>query len=521
MSRILVTEQIAETGLQKLRAAGHEVDVKLDLSPEALRDAVRGAHALIVRSATTVSADVIAAGIGLVVVGRAGIGLDNIDVDAATRHGVMVVNAPQSNTVSAAEHTMALLLAHARNVAQAHQALIAGRWERSAWTGVELAEKTLGIIGLGRIGTLVANRAHAFSMNVVAHDPFVSEDRAVEAGVELLELDDLMAQSDFVTIHVAKTPDTVGLIGERTLALAKPSLRVVNVSRGGIIDEVALAEALRSGQIAGAALDVFANEPATSSPLFALSNVLVTPHLGASTHEAQEKAGNTIAEQVSLALAGDFVPFAVNVSAVDATETVRPFLPLAELLGTLFAGICPELPSAMEVEFAGEIGGYDNKVTELSVIKGLFSAEPDVRVSFVNALEVAKAHGVSVKCTSTTASGEYRNVITLRGGDRSIAVTLAGTSGEPRIVMVDDHIVDITPTDHMLLINNDDRPGVIGRVGSLLGDANVNIADMTVGQSTDSDGALMVICTTQPVPKDVLARVLQADGVKNVSAVER
>src|SRR6478736_9307146 len=319
MARILVTEEIADGGLDRLRAAGHEVDVQLDLSR--LLTSVVGAHALIIRSATQVTPEVLEAGRDLMVVGRAGIGLDNVDVDAATRRGVMVVNAPQSNIISAAEHTMALLLAQARNVPQAHAALKAGRWERSKWNGVELADKTLGIVGLGRIGKLVAQRCLAFGMKLVAYDPFVSEDAARRINVELLPLDELVARSDFVTLHLAKTPETMGLIGADLLAKAKPGIRIVNVARGGIVDEQALADAIRSGHVAGAALDVFSEEPCLDSPVFELDEVVVTPHLGASTVEAQDKAGDTIADMVLLALAGDFVPFAVNVSAGEVSET--------------------------------------------------------------------------------------------------------------------------------------------------------------------------------------------------------
>ena len=305
MARILVTEQLAERGLAAMRAGGHDVEVQVGLNPEQLLDAVAGAAALVVRSATAVTAAVLEAGTQLVVVGRAGIGFDNVDVATATRRGVMVVNAPRSNVLSAAEHTMALLLAQARNVPQAHAALTAGKWERSRWEGVELHGKTLGVIGLGRVGALVAQRAHAFGMRLVAYDPYVSPDRARQMGVELTGLEELVAQADFVTIHLPKTPETLGLIGRDLLAQARPGLRIVNTARGGIVDEAALEEAIASGRVAGAALDVFNAEPTTASPLFELPSVVVTPHLGASTAEAQDKAGVTIAEQVLLALADD------------------------------------------------------------------------------------------------------------------------------------------------------------------------------------------------------------------------
>ncbi|MFI5053600.1 MAG: hydroxyacid dehydrogenase, partial [Acidimicrobiia bacterium] len=312
MKRVLVSEQLAASGLEAMRAAGLEVEVRVGLSSEELLEAVKGVSALVIRSATQVSADVLEAADELVVVGRAGIGLDNVDVEAATRRGVMVVNAPQSNVLSAAEHTIALLLAQARNIPQADRDLRAGEWNRTRWEGVELHNKTLGIVGLGRVGVLVAQRAHAFGMQLVAFDPYVSTDRARQLGVDLVPtVEQLVERADFLTVHLPKTPDTVGLISAELLTHAKPTLRIVNTARGGIVDEAALAAAVRDGRIAGAAIDVFAAEPTTVSPLFELDSVVVTPHLGASTVEAQDKAGQTIAEQVVLALRGEFVPFAV------------------------------------------------------------------------------------------------------------------------------------------------------------------------------------------------------------------
>jgi len=517
--RVLVTEKIAERGLERLRDAGHDVDVREGLSPEELLDAVVGAHALIIRSATKVTAEVLAAGRDLVVVGRAGIGLDNVDVAAATERGVMVVNAPQSNTLSAAEHTMALLLAQARNVPQAHAALIAGRWERSRWEGVELSDKTLGIIGLGRIGKLVAQRALAFGMRLIAYDPFVSAERARQLSVELVTLEDLMARADFVTLHLAKTPETVGLIGRELLSKAKPSLRLVNVARGGIVDEDALAEALREGKIAGAALDVFAEEPTTESPLFELDNVVVTPHLGASTAEAQDKAGATIAEMVGLALVGDFVPYAVNVSAAEASETVRPYLPLAERLGRIFAGLAKEVSGAIEIEYQGHIAEYDTRILTLSVLKGFFSVVTGEPVSYVNAPQVAEEQGIEVRPTSTTTARDFVNLITIRAGDHSIAGTLVGLKGVPSIVMIDDHTVDVPPAEHLLVVRNADQPGMIGKVGTLVGEAGVNIADMAVGSSPEGEKALMVLATDRAVPDEVVQQLRRTDGVVSVAAV--
>ncbi|HVF76262.1 MAG TPA: phosphoglycerate dehydrogenase [Acidimicrobiales bacterium] len=520
MARILVSEQLAERGLSALRAAGHDVDEQLGLSPSDLLDAVKGAHALIIRSATQVTAEVLEAGPDLVVVGRAGIGLDNVDVAAATRRGVMVVNAPQSNILSAAEHTMALLLSQARNVPQAHAALKAGKWERSKWEGVELHGKTLGVIGLGRIGALVAQRALAFGMRLMAYDPFVSPDRARQLGIELVAtIDDLVATADFLTIHVSKTPETMGLINKDLLAKAKPGIRIVNAARGGIIDEDALAEAVRSGQVAGAGLDVFAAEPTTTSPLFELDPVVVTPHLGASTAEAQDKAGITIAEQVLLALAGDFVPYAVNVSAGEASETVRPFLPLAERLGRLLAAVNNGMPAVLDIEYQGAIADYDTRILTLSVLKGLFSGTD--QVSYVNAPQLAEERGLEVRETKTSTAHDYVNLVTLRGDTHAVAGTLSAGRGEPRLVMVDDHDIDVPFARHMLLVRNDDRPGVVGLVGTVLGEAGVNIADMALGRTRDSATAtaLMAIAVDQPLPDEVRDRLESSAGILDVHSV--
>jgi len=519
MARILVTEKIADAGLERLRQAGHDVDLQLDLTPETLLEAVKGAHALIIRSATKVTPEVLAAGRDLVVVGRAGIGLDNVDVDAATGQGVMVVNAPQSNILTTAEHTMAMLLAQARNIPQAHAALVAGRWERSQWEGVELADKTLGIVGLGRIGKLVAQRALAFGMKVIAHDPFVAPERAKQISVDLVGLDELVEHSDFLTLHVVKTPETLGMIGKDLLARAKPGLRIVNVSRGGVIDEDALAEAIRDGRIGGAAIDVFATEPTTSSPLFELPQVVVTPHLGASTAEAQDKAGDTIAEMVGLALAGEFVPFAVNVSAAEASSTVRPFLPLAERLGELYGALAAGVPDVLEVSYEGQLADSDTRILTLSLLKGVFGRVSEEPVSYVNAPRLAAERGVEVRESSTVTSHEYINLVTIRGGQHSLGGTLVGLKGEPRIVMVDDHSVDVPPADHMLVVRNEDVPGMIAAVTRELGDAGINIDDMHLGRSPEGTAALMVLATHVAVPEGVQAAIAAVPGVVSVASL--
>jgi D-3-phosphoglycerate dehydrogenase / 2-oxoglutarate reductase len=521
MGRILVAEQLAERGLAVLEQAGHHVDLQLGLSADELLDAIVGADALIIRSATRVTAAVLDAADRLVVVGRAGIGLDNVDVAAATRRGVMIVNAPQSNVLSAAEHTMALLLAQARNVPQANAALKGGRWERSRWEGVELHGKTLGVVGLGRVGALVAQRALAFGMRLVAYDPYVSADRARQMGVELLSLEALVAEADFLTVHLPKTAETVGLIGKDLLQRARPDLRIINTARGGIVDEVALAEAIAAGRVAGAGLDVFSEEPCTSSPLFELDSVVVTPHLGASTKEAQDKAGVTIADQVVLALAGEFVPFAVNVNAAEASETVRPFLPLAERLGRVFASLNAGLPAVLDIEYQGHLADYDTRILTLSVLKGLFSAGTEEPVSYVNAPQLAEERGLEYRETKSAAVHDYVNLITLRSDAHALAGTVFGRRGEHRLVMVDDHDIEVPVARDLLVISNDDRVGMIALVSAALADAGINIADIHVGQSQTGSTAMMVICTEVPVPVEVVRQLAAAPGILNVQAVNR
>jgi D-3-phosphoglycerate dehydrogenase len=520
MGRVLVTEKLAQRGLDLLAESGSEVDEQLGLSPEDLVSAVVGADALIIRSATTVTAEVLAAGTDLVVVGRAGIGLDNVDVAAATDRGVMVVNAPQSNILSAAEQAMALLLAQARNIPQAHSALVAGKWERSKWTGVELYGKILGVVGLGRVGALVAQRAMAFGMHLVAYDPYVSADRAKHMGVDLMGIEELVAEADFVTIHLPKTPDTIGLFGRDLLAKAKPGLRIINTARGGIVDEDALADAIKDGQIQGAGLDVFAKEPTTESPLFELPSVIVAPHLGASTAEAQDKAGVTIAEQVILALNGDFVPFAVNVSATDVSETVRPFMGLSEQLGRIFSCLNDGLPDVLDIEYQGGLAGAGTGILTLSILKGIFAAGTEEPVSYVNAPQLAAERGLVIRETSTVTAQDYVNLITLRSSDHSVAGTLTGARNEPRLVMVDDHTVEVPPAPNMLVVRNDDRAGMIGVVGTIIGEADVSISSMAVGPSATGHTALMVLTTDRLAPNDVLSRLRAAPGISDVHTVQ-
>ncbi|MCL5076676.1 MAG: phosphoglycerate dehydrogenase [Actinobacteria bacterium] len=513
MARILVTEEIAETGLDQLRQAGHTVDVALNLTKEQLVEQIPGAHALIIRSATKVIPEVLDAATDLIVVGRAGIGLDNVDVPYATKKGVMVVNAPQSNILSAAEQAMALLLAQARNVPQAHTALVNGKWERSKWEGVELYGKTLGIIGLGRVGALVAQRALAFGMVLVAFDPFVSKDRAKQMGVQLLPLEEVMRTSDFISIHLPKSKETTGLIGKEMLEIAKPGMRIINTARGGIVDEQALFDAISTGKIQGAGLDVFESEPCTDSPLFSLPSVVVTPHLGASTFEAQDKAGVQIAEQVQLALAGEFVPFAVNVNAAEASETVRPFQNLAESLGKFIASLNRSLPEELNIEYQGALAEDDTRILTLSVLKGLFGTGTNEPVSYVNAPQLAQDRGLTIKETTSTTAKDYVNLITISCGTHSVSGTLTGPKSEPRLVMIDDHKVEVPPADNMLIVRNDDTPGRIGVVTTILGDAGVSISSMAVGPSEEGNTALMVLTVNSQLSPQVLKDIEAAPGI--------
>ncbi len=464
-----------------------------------LLPALAEADAVLVRSATQIDAEARAAAPALKVVARAGVGLDNVDVKAATARGVMVVNAPTSNIVSAAEHAVALLLASARNIPQANASLKAGEWKRSKFTGVEVADKTVGVIGLGRIGVLFAQRMSAFGVRLVAYDPYIPAPRAAQMGVRLVGLEELLRESDFISIHLPKTPETLGLIGEKELALVKPTVRIVNAARGGLIDEHALYEALKEGRVAGAGIDVFTAEPCTDSRLFEFDNVVVTPHLGASTAEAQDKAGLAVARSVRLALQGEFVADAVNVQAGGlVAEDVRPGLPLTEKLGRIFTAVAGGLASSITVEVRGEIAEHDVSVLKLAALKGVFADVVDEPVSYVNAPLLADSRGVAVALATSADSPDYRNLVSIRGslstGEQvSVSGTLHGPRQIEKLTEVNGFDLEVTATPHMAFLLYDDRPGVVGTVGQVLGDAGVNIAGMQVGRQSQGGPALMVL----------------------------
>jgi D-3-phosphoglycerate dehydrogenase len=513
---VLIAEELSPATVEAL---GPDVEVVYcDGADRAqLLAALPDADALLVRSVTQVDPEALAVARRLRVVARAGVGLDNVDVRAATHAGVMVVNAPTSNVVSAAELAVTLLLSVARKVPQANAILKSGRWQRSAFTGSELFEKTVGVVGLGRIGVLVAQRLAAFGMDIVAYDPYVSGSRAGQLGVRLVGLDELLTVSDFITVHLPRTPETVGLIGTEQLRLVKPTVRIVNAARGGIVDEAALFTALAEGRVAGAGLDVFVSEPCTDSPLFGLDQVVVTPHLGASTDEAQERAGVSVARSVRLALAGELVPDAVNVSGGVIAEEVRPGIALVEKLGRMFTALAAGLPVQLDVEVHGEIIEHDVSVLRLAALKGLFTGVVEDQVSYVNAPVLAADRGIDVRLLTDPASPEFRNVITLTGtladaSRISVSGTLTGPKQVEKLVGVYGLDLELPLADHMLVLRYTDRPGVIGAIGGLLGAGGVNIAAMQVARAAEGGEAIGVLTLDQAVEHDVLAAVVAEIG---------
>ena len=519
---VLIAEELSPATVEAL---GPDFEIRhcngadrADLLP-----AIADVNAILVRSATKVDAEALAAAKNLQVVARAGVGLDNVDVKAATQSGVMVVNAPTSNIVSAAELAVGLLLAAARHISPAHSALRNGEWKRSKYTGIELYEKTVGIVGLGRIGVLVAHRLAGFGMDVIAYDPYVQAGRAAQMGVRLVDLDTLLAEADFLSVHLPKTPETVGLIGAEELAKAKPSLVLVNAARGGIVDEAALYAALKEGRVAAAGLDVFAQEPCTDSPLFELENVVATPHLGASTDEAQEKAGIAVARSVRLALGGELVPDAVNVSSGFIAEEVRPGIALVEKLGRIFTAVAGTVPAQLDVDVRGEITAHDVSVWKLVALKGLFTDVVEDPVTYVNAPVLAEQRGCVVRLVTDPDSGDFRNVTTLRGtlADGtvvSVSGTLTGPKRVEKLVGVNGYDLEVPLSEHMLVFEYSDRPGVIGGVGRILGDAGINIGGMQV--SRQDDRAIGVLNVDSAVPAALAAELSEVVEAKTFSVVD-
>jgi D-3-phosphoglycerate dehydrogenase / 2-oxoglutarate reductase len=514
---VLIAEELSPATLDAL---GPDFEVRncngADRS-ELLAALSKGVDAVLIRSATKMDAEAISAAKGLKVIARAGVGLDNVEIPAATAAGVMVVNAPTSNIVSAAELAIGLLLASARSISPAHAALRGGKWARSKYTGAELFEKTLGIVGFGRIGQLVAHRMQAFGMDVVAYDPYLQPAKAAQLNVRLVELDELLKVSDFITIHLPKTKETANLIGTEALKKVKPTVRIINAARGGVLDESALYEALKNGKVAGAGLDVFATEPCTDSPLFTLDNVVATPHLGASTDEAQERAGIAVAISVRKALSGELVPDAVNVKGGVIDEAVRPALPLVEKLAQVATALASDVIVSLDVEVRGEISALDVSVLSTSALKGGLIAMGCEDVTYVNAPNLAAERSVTSAVMTDPESPDHRNLVSVRaacadGSQVFVSGTLMGIKQTQKIVAIDKLDLDLKPTNNLLFLRYTDIPGVVGVVGNALGKLKINIADMQVGRTQEGGQALMALTVDSVIPKEVIEIIAKETG---------
>jgi D-3-phosphoglycerate dehydrogenase / 2-oxoglutarate reductase len=521
---VLIADKLAES---TVAALGDDIEVRWVDGPdrEKLLAAVPEADALLVRSATTVDAEVLDAAPRLKIVARAGVGLDNVDVKTATERGVLVVNAPTSNIHSAAEHALALLLSAARQIPAADASLREHAWKRSSFSGTEIFGKTVGVVGLGRIGQLVAQRLAAFEAHIVAYDPYVSAARAAQLGIELLSLDELLGRADFISVHLPKTPETAGLIDKEALAKTKPGVIIVNAARGGLIDEAALADAISSGHVRAAGLDVFSKEPCTDSPLFELAQVVVTPHLGASTEEAQDRAGTDVAASVKLALAGEFVPDAVNVGGGVVNEEVAPWLDLVRKLGLLAGALSEELPTSLSVQVRGELAGEDVEVLRLSALRGLFSAVIEDQVTFVNAPAIAEERGVAADISTATESPNHRSVVDVRavaadGSVVNVAGALSGPQQVEKIVQINGRNFDLRAQGIYLVINYADQPGALGKIGTLLGTAGVNIQAAQLSEDAEGPAATILLRVDRDVPAEVRTEIGSAVAANKLEVVD-
>jgi D-3-phosphoglycerate dehydrogenase len=520
MIKILVADPIAEEGLQSLRSHA-QVDIKTGLQPEQLKAIIGDYDALIVRSQTKVRTEAIESGKKLKVIGRAGVGTDNIDVDAATRNGIVVVNAPTGNTVAAAEHTIALMLALARNVPQANSRLKSGKWQREEMVGSELRNKTLGIIGLGNVGSEVAKRAQAFEMRVVAHDPFVSKDYARNLEVDLVSMDQLFTEADFITLHVPLTAATKNLIGTKELAKLRPTARIINCARGGLIDEEALVKAIRSGKIAGAAFDVFDKEPITDSPLFKEDKIIVTPHLGASTVEAQTGVARDIAAEVLAVLQGQFSKYAVNAPHI-APELV-PFMRVAATIGNLASQLMEGQINSTHIRYSGGVSNYDCNPIKTALISGLLQQASEEKINLVNVGFIAAQRGLKISEEKEATCQNYSNLLTLEVNTNVGTTAISGTIGdsEIHIVQVNDFWMDIVPAaEYFLFCDHLDRPGLVGTIGNIIGKADINISSMHLSRLKPQGKALMILVLDEPLGEDQLQEILALPGIYSAKAVK-
>jgi D-3-phosphoglycerate dehydrogenase / 2-oxoglutarate reductase len=516
--RVLVKEKIADSGVKLLRA-NFEVELGLEMSDEELGEKIGGYDAILIRSATKLTAELIERAGNLKVIGRAGTGVDNVDIPAATRRGIIVANAPESNSVAAAEHTLALALAMFRNVPQAHGSLVEGRWDRAKFKGAELYGKTLGVIGFGRIGQLVAKRAQSFEMEVLAFDKFVSAERFRELGVEGAEsIEEVLGRADLLTVHVPKTPETVGLIDAKTLAAMKDGARLVNCARGELVVLDDLFAALDSGKLAGAALDVFPSEPFTEHPIFARPDVVVTPHLGASTAEAQDRAGVVTAEQVTAALTGGVVTNAVNIAAVrpEAMEALAPFVPLCEKLGRLAQGLGDGSVDRVSAEIRGRIASHDTRLLGIAVLVGILSGHTEEPVNLVNAPQMAEERGIELVETKDSSTEEFTELVTVRvasgDGEVEVAGTSVGPRNEPYLVSIWGEGFYLPFAEHISVFRYADQPGMIGRVGTMFGEEGVNIVSAAVGAESEGEKAVMALTTDAPVREATIGKIIGLDG---------
>jgi len=519
--KILVPEKLADSGIELLKKE-FEVDVRLDLTPEQLLQEIGQYDGLIIRSATKVTAEVIEKADNLKAIGRAGIGVDNIDIEAATKRGIIVANAPESNTVAAAEHTLGLMLAAARHIPAADTSLRGGEWKRSSFKGVEVSGKTLGLVGLGHVGAIVARGAHGMGMRVLAYDPYVSEDRMRAMNVDRAETtNEVFENADFVSLHVPRTPQTMGMVNEETLGKMKSTAYLINVARGGIVDETAIYNALKEKVIAGAALDVFMEEPNTESPIFTLPNVVVTPHLGASTAEAQDRAGITAAEQVATALKGLVPMHAINapVPVGEGAEFVAKFSGLCEALGSLLYQLTDNPGDSLKIEYYGEVANFDTRLLDVSAQKGLLAPMVHEPLNFVNTPLLAKERGLRLETSRSPESADYTSLVMLRMGENVVSGTLFGPRFQPRLVGALGYDFDIVPEKHMLFIRNEDQPGMIGKAGSILGEHGVNIGNMAVGRGEPGSRAAMAVTVDEPVSNEVLKVLVETEGFNDARAV--
>jgi len=522
--KVLITDPIAPEGIDALRAHA-EVDVRLGLSPDELTNAIGDYDAIVVRSETKVSAAVIEAGRKLQAIGRAGVGVDNIDVEAATRKGIVVINAPTGNIVSAAEHTIALMLALSRNIPQANALLKSGQWRRHDFIGVEVRNKILGIIGLGNIGSEVARRAKGLEMRLIGYDPFISIEYARNLGVGMVSLEELLRQSDFITLHTPLTETTQGLIGVKELAMVKPTVRIINCARGGIIDEKALCEAIEEGRVAGAAIDVFAEEPVRDSSLFKSDKIVVTPHLAASTTEAQANIALDVAEQVIAVLKGQPARYAVNAPLIspETLAVIGPFLGVARQVGRLLSQLAGGQMSTIRIEYEGEIANYDTGALKAAVIGGLLEAISEERVNLVNANIIAQRRGLKITEHKDPICENYGNLFTVKVTTSAGVTTVAGTimRGEPHIVRVNSYWIDVVPRGgYFLFSDHRDRPGLIGAVGTILGNADINISSMQLGRLETRGPALLVLELDQPVAEEQLLQLRALHEVYTMKLVK-